>query len=261
MTLNSDKFYHLAFSPNSDSPTYLKPSNDPIPTVPCTKDLGLLVQDNLQFTQHIATLAARANRISGWSLRTIHSRSTFVMKTLLKQVIICLQEYASCIWCPHDQHQINILEQVQRLFTKKFSIFLTYDPITNIPYCNTSYPERLKRLNLFSLQRRRERFIMMYMHKVTLDPKLMPSVTVEYNVRTKVHLKPTTSPKNSPTWVKKIQEFSIFSVGTKLYNSLPKELRQLQMSPQEFKYKLDKYLSTIPDLPGTTRNSLLNMCQ
>ena len=102
---------------------------------------------------------------------------------------------------------------------------------------------------------------MMYMHKVTLDPKLMPFVTVEYNVRTKVHLKPTTSPKNSPTWVKKIREFSIFTVGPKLYNSLPKDLRQLQMSPQEFKCKLDKYLSTIPDLPGTTRNSLLNMCQ
>ena len=31
---------------------------------------------------------------------------------------------------------------------------------------------------------------MMYMHKVNLGPKLTPSVSVEYNVGTKVHLKP-----------------------------------------------------------------------
>ena len=91
ITLNRDNFFHVSYTPNCNPPTVLKPSKEPIPTVSCTTDLDLLVQDNLQLKQNMANIAAKANFILAWALRSIYSREIFTMKTLLKQVIIVLR--------------------------------------------------------------------------------------------------------------------------------------------------------------------------
>ena len=54
-------------------------------------------------------------------------------------------------------------------------------------------------------------------------------------------------------------------IGPCLYNSLPAELRQLEDNPNpeakeinDFKTELEKYLTNLPDNPGTKANSLLH---
>ena len=51
--------------------------------------------------------------------------------------------------------------------------------------------------------------------------------------------------------VKTLRENSFQVKGARIFNSLPKSLRNLkQISVDEFKFKLDKYLETIPDEPS-----------
>ena len=48
--------------------------------------------------------------------------------------------------------------------------------------------------------------------------------------------------------------------GIRLFNAMPKQIRDLSCSVSSFKYQLDKYLSTIPDTPCIAKydNSLEN---
>ena len=59
--------------------------------------------------------------------------------------------------------------------------------------------------------------------------------------------------------------FTFFCTGPRLFNSLPPEIRELddvvhpdKSHAETFKEELDKYLATIPDIPGTQANSLMN---
>ena len=65
MFFNEDKFVHIHFSADHNPPVYLKPSKSPIPTKSCTKDLGVIIQNDLKFNHHIIQLVAKANKVSG----------------------------------------------------------------------------------------------------------------------------------------------------------------------------------------------------
>ena len=57
-------------------------------------------------------------------------------------------EYCSLIWNPQKKEDIDRLERIQKNFTSK---------ISGLEEMN--YHERLKRLGIYSLERRRERFL------------------------------------------------------------------------------------------------------
>ena len=95
------------------------------------------------------------------------------------------------------------------------------------------------------------------MHKVITDSSIAPFFKIDYNPRTKIFITPKFPKSSSPLWVRKAREASIFFTGPKLYNSLPQTLREIGLSTSKFKQLLDKHLSTIPDLPGNSKNSLI----
>ena len=123
--LNDSKSDHMRMGHLDTAASYTSPAGTLIPTKKCIKDLGILMEDNLLFHQHITV--AKGLRISGWALRTFRSRGTILMKTLLNSLIICLMEYACVVWSPTDTAHINLLESVQRKFTSRFSCFQTFD--------------------------------------------------------------------------------------------------------------------------------------
>ena len=77
------------------------------------------------------------------------------MLTLFKSLIRSTVEYCSVLWSPFRVQLISKLESVQRRFTSKISSVSHLD-----------YWQRLSRLNLMSLQRRRGRVQIMYMWKI-----------------------------------------------------------------------------------------------
>ena len=180
------------------------------------------------------------------------------MLPLLKSLIRSQVQYACPIWSPTDSASINQLEHIQRKFTSKFQRFRRYDEELGMTVTNTTYAERLKALKLLSLQRRRERYTIIYMHKIKLGLVPNPGFKHDYRRCQKFKFEPKYDRKNG--------RFTFFVVGPRLYNSIPAELRELEdaIHPDashvaDFKGKLDKYLWTLPANPGTQKNSLLNI--
>ena len=95
-----------------------------------------------------------ATNFSSWLLRTFRSREPEVMLLLLKTYIIPRLEYLSPIWTPHKTGEIEDIESVQRSFTAKIEGLEDYN-----------YHQRLQKLNLYSLQRRRERYVLIHAFK------------------------------------------------------------------------------------------------
>ena len=77
------------------------------------------------------------------------------MLTLWKSIVIPRLEYCCQVWNPQSVGDIQSLEMIQRSFTRK---------ITGTK--DLTYWETLKHLKLYSLQRRRERYIIIYTWKM-----------------------------------------------------------------------------------------------
>ena len=92
----------------------------------------------------------------GWSLRTFRRRSKFLMLTIWKSMIQPKLDYCSQLWSPSDQGSISMLEGVARNFTSKVA---GMDELV--------YWERLGKLGMFSQERRRERYQIIFIWKIS----------------------------------------------------------------------------------------------
>lgn len=184
------------------------------------------------------------------------------MKTLLKLLVRSQAEYCSVLWSPTDQKQINLIETVQRDFTRRISKFQEYDEELKMPRCMKSYADRLQELKLYSLQRRRERLQILYLYKIILQVRPNPGFKWQYCPRKKLHIIPKISSKKG--WAQSLRNTSFSVTGPKLFNSVPAPLRELPDLSKSIdkliecsKITVDKYFSCIPGQPGMA-NSILH---
>ena len=261
MAYNSEKFEGQSYG-RKEEQHYKAPDFSTIAQNNVLKDLGVYMAEDMKFQHHINNMVARGQRMSGWVLRTIRSRRVDHMKMLLKSLVRSQLEYCCMLWSPREQYLINLLESVQADFTRKISKYQEYDDVLGMPVCSKSYPERLKDLKLYSLERRRERMQIFYLYKVVLHAVPNPDFLWTYCPRNKLMFTPKISTKQG--WIHTLRNSSFAVIGPKLFNSIPKELRELpdlsksmEANIRSFKINVDKYLSTIPDIPGRA-NSLLD---
>ena len=87
----------------------------------------------------------------------------------IKSIVLSRIDYGSQLWSPNKKGYICELERIQQSFTKYISGMQ-----------NLSYHQRLNALRLYSLQRRRDRYIVIYMWKIleNLVPNLIPKVQI-----------------------------------------------------------------------------------
>ena len=108
------------------------------------------------------------------------------------------------------------------------------------------YWERLNHFQMFSNERRMERYRIMYLWKSVNG--IVPSLGVERMMKDPSKL---TYPRvhGRGGFVRTLQRFSITWDGVRLYNSLPRRLREWKGSKETFKTILDKFLDGIPNQP------------
>ena len=87
----------------------------------------------------------------GMLLRTFSTREKKPMLTMFNTYIKSKMEYCCIVWSPVSQKWIYELEKIQKSFTSKITGMKKLD-----------YHEILKKLNLYSLERRRERYMIIY---------------------------------------------------------------------------------------------------
>ena len=114
------------------------------------------MSSDLTFNIHIENVVSAATRMVGWVLRTFRRRSKATMLTLWKSLIQSKIDYCSQLWSPNDQASISKLEGVARSFTARVANMEGLD-----------YWERLKKLGMYSQERRRERYQIIFIWKIS----------------------------------------------------------------------------------------------
>jgi len=143
------------------------------------------------------------------------------------------------------------LEMVQRQFIKR---------IEDIEHL--TYPEQLKKLKFYSLEKRRERYLIIYLWKMmeNLVPKCI-DLKQRNGGRNGRSFRLPLLCRTASTSLKTIRDDSFFVQSVKLFNSFPRNIRDLKgCSVEAFKNELDKFLQKLPDaplIPGYTASSLV----
>lgn len=110
------------------------------------RDLGVLIDKNLKFSDHCSKVANNANITLGMIRRTIKCKSKSIITKLYKALVRPQLEYCVQVWRPYLKKDIEKLEKVQRRATKM------------IHECRAlSYEKRLKFTGLTTLEERRNR--------------------------------------------------------------------------------------------------------
>jgi len=115
-----------------------------LPRVTACRDLGIIVTSDLSPCQHINEIVNKAHQRANHIIRCFVSGQ---MGTLIRAFIVYVRpilEYNCVVWSPSLKKDIDLIEKVQRRFTKRLH------GLKDLPYT-----ERLQRVDLPSLELRR----------------------------------------------------------------------------------------------------------
>ena len=249
MVLHQDKFEYINHSTGeakllqnlpftSEYYQYTTPNGSTITPTELVKDLGVTISSDLSWGPHIDNITDSARKMCSWILSVFESRDETVMMTLYKSLVRSRLEYCSALWSSGKVEDIMKIEAIQRMFTSKIN-----------GYSDLEYWDRLKYLKLMSLQRRRERYIILHLYKI-----LHNSAPNDINIKFTTHQRRGTLaevPKLSKSAKQRFQSMydSSFAVqGPRLWNTLPVKIRELD-SFGSFKAALTRHMLAVPDQP------------
>ena len=267
MQLHEDKFELVCYRTPSakvlaealpfmaDVTNYTTPNGTTIDRSPLVRDLGVSMSEELSWTPHINIMVDKARQISSWVLGVFRDRSKTVMLQLYKSLVRSRVEYCCPLWNPIKIADIQSIESIQRQFTRR---------IRGLK--DTNYWERLKALNLCSLQRRRERYMIIHVWKILqgICPNDINMVS-KYNPRLGIKIVLPTLNKQASALSKSYYDNSFSVRAGKLWNLLPREVNILT-ELNKFKTSLGAFMDKIPDTPPTpgyvskNSNSMIDWC-
>jgi len=120
------------------------------------RDLGVYMSSNLKCRGQVNHAVRKANSVLGTLKRTFMSRNMTIWSKLYKTYIRPHLEFAISAWNPYLKGDIQRLERVQRRATKVAQELK-----------GMTYIDRLKRLDLTTLEKRRERGDLIQLYKIT----------------------------------------------------------------------------------------------
>jgi len=142
-----------------------------VPKCPDTvleKDLGILIDNELSFTEHINMVTKKANGIMAVIRRSFICIDYKCFNLLYKSLVRPHLEYGVTAWFPYKMKDIEAVEKVQKRATKQ---------VKQLKHLH--YSERLTRLNLPTLRYRRHRGDMIEVYKILhkiYDPEVSTGI-------------------------------------------------------------------------------------
>ena len=216
----TDKMYHLY--DNEGNEVELQNSDG-------EKDIGVLVDDHLSFSQHIQQKINKANSIMGLIRRTFTYLNEHNFRYLFQALVRPHLEYAAAVWSPYKQKDIDNLENVQRRATKQIPSLK-----------NLEYADRLKKLKMPTLKYRRLRGDMIETFKIitgTYDKEVTEGIfDLDPNTRTRGH-----NMKIKKKFCKSnLRKFNFTNRIVEIWNSLPQSVVNAK-DVRQFEILLDKF--------------------
>ena len=262
MPFNNDKFeamrYRLSSNHIQDFTSYTDPTGRIIQEKDDIKDLGIIMSNDAGFKAHIKKVTNSVRNLAGWILRTFKTRDKQTLLTAWKTLVLPIHDYCSQLWSPYKEGEKTELETIQWSFIRKIRETHADD-----------YWDALDKLGLYSLERRRDRYRIIYLWKSIEG--LVPSLGLRswWNPRRGRLVETTQIARDAPAWIKQAKTNSFKHKAAQIWNLLPQQIRNTtNVSVDTFKSKLDKYLQKIDDQPRipsmtsqclTTSNCLVSM--
>jgi len=131
---------------------------------------------------HCSLVAAKANARSRLILKAFLSHDPFILTREFTTYVRPLLEYCSPVWLPCLKKDIDIIENVQRAFTRRLFIYCRLSPVC--------YEDRLTYLGLQRLELRRIYADLTVMFKIThgmIASTLTPILRYALNKNTRGH--------------------------------------------------------------------------
>ena len=190
------------------------------------------MSNDCSLRKQINVAIEKSKSVIMWILRSFQTREASPLITLYKVLVIPLLEYCSVLWSPSSKGQIQSLESVQWSFLRK----IRGDNHDDYWAC-------LKKMQVYSLERRRERYRIIYIWKILEN--LVPNPNGQVNSSTHIRLGRFCSvpkPLHTRKWQKEF-EASLPVQGARLFNAMPKQIREMTNTPLlNFKRALLLYL-------------------
>jgi len=154
--------------------------DDLIPNVDSLTDLGITMDCNIKFSEHISNIVRKAASRCYLIRKCFISKDTPTLVKAFKIYVRPLLEYNSPVWSPHLLKDITLIEKVQRRFTKYMK------GLFNMPYS-----DRLKVLNLERLEARRIKADVITAYKIIFGLTIIDSSNFfsssQYSIGTRGH--------------------------------------------------------------------------
>lgn len=144
LPLSINKCMVLHLGRDNDLSYNYKINNSVLATVSEVRDLGILVDSQLKFSQHIHGIVTKAHQRAALILRCFRCRQPDLLYKAFCTYVRPILEYDCQIWSPCFVSLVSEIESVQRRFTKRLQGFM-----------RLSYAERLRRLSAETLEQRR----------------------------------------------------------------------------------------------------------
>ena len=159
MVFNVTKFQVVRYGHDEDLKNdtlyFTDDTTDIIERFETLRDLGVILSEEATFDKHIEHVVKKVRQKAGWVLRTFYCRKPDFMKTLYKSLIVPHVDYCSQLWMPIKATRIYTIEKLQKDFLCRVPALKEY-----------SYWEQLKKMKMLSLQRRLERYRIIYIWKI-----------------------------------------------------------------------------------------------
>ena len=261
MEFNSEKFEFIRYSPSRREPAapgmeYHSNIGTPIKRQQYLRDLGVTISQDATFSQYISEKICKMKSKISWVLRTFQTRDKVPMLTLWKSLILSEHDYCCQLWSPKRPGEIQSLEHQQHFFIKRI-----------YGLSHLSYWDQLSHLKVYSLERRRERYIAIYVWKILEG--LVPNISADESAiiatwhqrRGRTCQVPVVS-STAPVRIQNIRRASFAIHGPRIFNSLPQYIRDTtKCDTNLFKAQLDKYLEQVPDQPLIPGYTAYRQCE
>ena len=235
LSFHPDKCKHIHITRERGDPIdhryYLIQGKD-LELIESEKDIGVHIDQNINFDKHISAISNKANAMFAMLRRAFQyiDKETFI--PLYKALVRTHLDYASSVYSPYKLKHIDQLEAVQRRATKQLPGMK-----------DKPYPDRLKELKLPTLSYRRLRGDMIEVFKI---------INGVYDKNATQFLKlwkdmaPRTGPRGNPKKLftqratNNLRKYSFAPRVAGIWNCLPENVVSAP-SVNSFKNRLDKF--------------------
>lgn len=155
ISCNKSSLFQISNKHDKSSPRTFSLAGNVLDAPVVIKDLGVNFDNRLSFSGHVTEIIGKSRQRLFLLYKCFLSKDPPTLIHAYKAYVLPLLDYCSPVWSPHLTKDVRRLESVQRLFTKRLH-----------GYEALSYPERLNKAGLCTLELRRLRTDLIFCYKI-----------------------------------------------------------------------------------------------